>query len=292
MEWESKICYTGSMHIEIDIPRPGTLVLLIVATVGWVLWASGAVGAMGGRVSEEQVVIRAAETQIRDLRIEQEVLHRRESILREELDALQSEIDRTFDEELIVELTDTRARLVALLGDKRAAEREILASLRQIWEAQAFTLSMRGEADGIGPVAFVWPVEPLLGISATFDDDGYEERFGMPHKAIDIPVAQGSVVTAAADGVIAKVSDNGLGFNSIVIRHASGYATLYGHVSAFLAEEGQEVRVGDPIALSGGRPGTAGAGNLTTGAHLHFEVIKDGAQTDPLPLLEAPREHR
>ena len=82
-----------------------------------------------------------------------------------------------------------------------------------------------------------------------------------------------------------KVSDKGMGFNSLVIKHAGGYATLYGHVSKFLVSEGQTVHAGDPVALSGGTPGTAGAGMMTTGPHLHLAMYKDGEVVDPLPLL-------
>ena len=60
---------------------------------------------------------------------------------------------------------------------------------------------------------------------------------------------------------------------------------MYGHISGFLVEERQKVRAGDAVALSGGRPGTKGAGRLTTGAHLHFEVLKDGTQVNPLQYL-------
>jgi murein DD-endopeptidase MepM/ murein hydrolase activator NlpD len=277
------------MRIEIDIPRPGTILLLIAAAIAGAVWASGGMGPVGGRVSAEHTVIREAEAQIRDLRLEQEVLSRRETILRAELDVLQAEIDRTFDARLAEELMDTRARLLMLIGDQKEAERQILTSLRQIWEAQAFTQDIRGGYDGIDPLPLLWPVEPLLGISATFGDERYERRFGIPHRAIDIPVAQGSMVAAAADGIVVRVSDNGLGFNSLVIRHGGGYATLYGHVSRFLVQEGQEVRAGDPVALSGGMPGTPGAGLLTTGPHLHFEVIKDGRQVDPMALLAVHR---
>ncbi len=278
------------MHIEIEIPRPWSLVLLLSGIAGVLTWFGGGIDALalGGRLSDEQVTIRQAEAQVRDLRIEQEVLSRRETILRAELDALEDAIERSYDPDTIAELSDTRARLLQLLSDKRAGEQAILTSLRQIWEAQAFTLSLQPAAGGAlrDPLPFRWPVEPLLGISAHFRDEGYRARFGIPHKAIDIPVEQGSVVAAAADGVVVKAQDNGLGFNALVIRHGGGYATLYGHVSAYLVEEGQEVAAGDPVALSGGTPGTPGAGNLTTGAHLHFEVIRDGEQTDPLPLLE------
>ena len=82
-----------------------------------------------------------------------------------------------------------------------------------------------------------------------------------------------------------SVNDHGLGFNSIVLKHDGGFATLYGHVSKFLVKEGDVIRSGDPIALSGGEPGTPGAGHLTTGPHLHFQLLKNGQPVDPLDYL-------
>jgi murein DD-endopeptidase MepM/ murein hydrolase activator NlpD len=59
-------------------------------------------------------------------------------------------------------------------------------------------------------------------------------------------------------------------------------------------EEGQLVQPGDVIGLSGGAPGTRGAGWMTTGAHLHFEVLENGEHVDPLdhlPIDELPIEY-
>ncbi|MFH0834189.1 MAG: M23 family metallopeptidase, partial [Patescibacteria group bacterium] len=62
-------------------------------------------------------------------------------------------------------------------------------------------------------------------------------------------------------------------------------ATVYGHISRILVKEGDLVRAGDLIGLSGGIPGTPGAGYMTTGAHLHFEVIDHGEHKNPLDYL-------
>ncbi len=279
------------VQIDIHIPRP-FLTLGIIAAVSGLAWSGTSplsADAVGGGTKDAAYEVQEAESNIRRLREEQDVLSRREQILRGELEAIEQELTQTDNQILIIKLLDTRERLLRLLDDREAAEQEILLSLRQIWDAQGVAITASQFADnGVMP-EFLWPVEPTLGVSATFHDEGYHKRFGMEHNAIDIPVLQGSVVFAAADGVVEKVSDNGLGYSSLVIRHSGGYATLYGHVSGFLVEEGDQVRAGDPIVFSGGTPGTKGAGRMTTGAHLHFEVLHSGAHVDPLTVLPASR---
>lgn len=141
----------------------------------------------------------------------------------------------------------------------------------------------------VGTYSLAWPVTPLKGISAEFHDEGYTKRFGFEHNAIDIPIAQGSAVRAASDGIILESNDRGFGYNTIVIDHGEGLTTVYGHVSQLLVKEGDRVEQGEVIALSGGRPGSKGAGFITTGPHLHFEVKRYGMPIDPMYVL-APLE--
>ncbi len=130
-----------------------------------------------------------------------------------------------------------------------------------------------------------WPVDPERGISAFFRDQGYRAVFGFEHNAVDIPIAQGSPIHAPANGVVYKTRDNGYGYSYIIVAHAKGYQTTYGHVSKILVEEGQTVKEGEIIGLTGGMPGTKGAGYMTTGPHLHFEVMINGKYVDPLEHL-------
>lgn len=133
-------------------------------------------------------------------------------------------------------------------------------------------------------VRFAWPVTGT--ITATFHDQRYLARFGVPHNAIDIATHQGTPVTVAADGIVFLVRDGGdSGYTYVLVGHREGYATLYGHLSFVSVQVGQELMQGETIGLSGGQPGTPGSGPLTTGQHLHFELIKRGENIDPLTIL-------
>lgn len=132
---------------------------------------------------------------------------------------------------------------------------------------------------------FTWPVAPDLGLSAYFRDPRYVGVFGVQHNAVDIPEYQGTPVHAAADGVVYVARDNGYGYSYVIVAHAGGFMTVYGHVSSILVSAGDKVDQGAIIALSGGMPGTLGAGYMTTGPHLHFEVHFNGKHVDPLNFL-------
>ncbi len=74
-------------------------------------------------------------------------------------------------------------------------------------------------------------------------------------------------------------------YSYVVIKHKDGLVTVYGHLSEVKIKPYQFVRQGELIALSGGTPGTNGAGPATTGAHLHFEVWKNKEPVDPLRFV-------
>ncbi|MDD3896637.1 MAG: peptidoglycan DD-metalloendopeptidase family protein [Candidatus Peribacteraceae bacterium] len=131
---------------------------------------------------------------------------------------------------------------------------------------------------------FDWPVTG--NITAGFLDPGYAVHFGVPHKAIDIAQSQGSIIRAAADGVVHYVQNGGSrGYSYVLIGHRGGYATLYGHLLQISVTPGDDIDKGQIVGLSGGVPGTPGSGPMTTGAHLHFEVIRDGVNINPIEVL-------
>ncbi len=69
-----------------------------------------------------------------------------------------------------------------------------------------------------------------------------------------------------------------------MIIHSNGLATLYAHMSRLDVEQDQYVSRGEIIGLSGGRPGSPGAG-FSTGPHLHYEVRQDGVPVNPMTFL-------
>lgn len=130
-----------------------------------------------------------------------------------------------------------------------------------------------------------WPVTPSRGISAYFHDEAYRKVMGAVHQAVDIRALQGTPLHAAADGVVYRAKDNGYGYSYIILAHNGGFMTVYGHVLEIRVVNGQKIKQGEVIGLSGGMPGTKGAGLMTTGPHLHFEVHKGGKPVDPLDYL-------
>ena len=100
------------------------------------------------------------------------------------------------------------------------------------------------------------------------------------HDGVDIAVPAGTPIAAAAGGkVIFSGAAGGYG-NMVEIAHDNGLITRYAHTAANLVAVGDEVRLGQSIALVGNT-------GRSTGAHLHFEARRDGKPVDPATLLGA-----
>lgn len=168
----------------------------------------------------------------------------------------------------------------SLLSTAREEQDVILARIRDLSQGTSFVLGDQLQE------AFAWPVSPLLGISAEFQDPDYRSRFGLDHNAVDIPTEQLTPVQAPLSGRVVTVHDGGeRGYSYLQLVHRGGYSTVYGHLFSFRVEEGDLVQRGQVVGLSGGAIGTRGAGRLTTGPHLHFEVLRDGEHIDPRTVL-------
>jgi len=103
-----------------------------------------------------------------------------------------------------------------------------------------------------------------------------------PHMAIDYAAASGTPIRAVGDGVVASAGWNNGGYGNLVkIRHNGTYSTNYAHQSKILVRTGQHVKQGEIIGL-------VGSTGYSTGPHLHFEMVKNGAKVDPLKEILPP----
>lgn len=97
------------------------------------------------------------------------------------------------------------------------------------------------------------------------------------HTGVDWAAPTGTPIIAAGDGVVEKAGwASGYG-KQTVLRHANGYESSYNHQSRLAVSPGQKVKQGQII----GYVGTTG---LSTGAHLHYEVIVNGTKVDPMRI--------
>lgn len=129
---------------------------------------------------------------------------------------------------------------------------------------------LQPEESSEGP-RFVWPVSG--SVTSRYGPRGREL-----HRGIDIGAPYGRTIRAARGGVV-TLSGWYYGYGrTVVIRHADGSETLYGHASRLLVSPGQRVEQGQPIAL-------VGSSGRSTGPHLHFEIRIGGQAVNPLNHL-------
>jgi murein DD-endopeptidase MepM/ murein hydrolase activator NlpD len=126
-----------------------------------------------------------------------------------------------------------------------------------------------------------WPL--IGGLRSSFGErsDPFSGE-GAFHTGIDLSAVTGSSVRATADGVVSHAGWSGRYGKLVVIDHGNGVQTYYAHLSEFLVVPGEDVRLGEVIALSGG------TGRVTS-PHLHYEVRIAGTPVNPYRYLTKTR---
>jgi murein DD-endopeptidase MepM/ murein hydrolase activator NlpD len=122
---------------------------------------------------------------------------------------------------------------------------------------------------------------PVAGAELTSNFGNRSDPFAHTHAfhaGLDFAAGHGTPITAAAGGTVVFAGwKNDYGF-VVEINHGNGLATRYAHASKLLVQAGRVVVPGDRIAL-------VGSTGRSTGAHLHFEVLRNGGHVDPKRYL-------
>jgi len=158
-------------------------------------------------------------------------------------------------------------------GDKTTSYADTVFTLARSVQADTGTqiVVQNGRVDAVPASA------PVAGeISSGF---GWRSKpFAEFHAGLDIAAEYGSPVYATAPGIVVRAASSGGFGNKIEIDHQNGYQTWFGHLSEIVVRPNQSVQRGELI----GRVGSTG---LSTGPHLHYQVMHNGSPTDPRDFL-------
>jgi murein DD-endopeptidase MepM/ murein hydrolase activator NlpD len=165
---------------------------------------------------------------------------------------------------------------------------EVRALAAGIAELKARADSIYRETEGVGSVLrpkldemshtpSLWPVKGFITSGFGRRQDPIEDGLDY-HPGVDISAPYGTVIQAPAEGLVVFCGwEQGYG-NTVEISHGGGLVTRYAHMSKILVKPGQVVKRWQKIGLVG----TTGR---STGAHLHYEVLKNGQPTNPQRYL-------
>ncbi len=161
--------------------------------------------------------------------------------------------------------------------DGRKVSEEILSENIIKYAVDEITTVGTNDGPGASLGRFSWPLPGFSTLTSEFGP-----RWGRNHNGIDISGSgvYGADIVAADGGEIILAQEDGSGYGKhIIIDHGNGYQTQYAHCSELYVSAGDMVDAGQAIAA-------VGSTGDSTGPHLHFEIIKDDTQIDPLPYLE------
>jgi len=193
--------------------------------------------------------------------------------------------ENTYKETLLVQTKKSEQKFTELYWQTKQEQESIskeIASLEKTMRAKLD--QMKNQKQPLTDSSLDWPV-PKNTLTALFHDPDYPFRYIFEHPAIDIRVKYGTSIKAPAEGYVLTAKNAGMGYSYIALIHADGLSTVYGHVSKIFVDEDDYVARGSVIGFTGGTPGTPGAGRLSTGPHLHFEVRLNGIPVNALNYL-------
>ena len=188
------------------------------------------------------------------------------------LNASKSELDAIVNQKgaMVSEVNKSIAQLEAQYKKEEQAE----AALR----AQILQLQNPGKAYAGGTM--LWPCPSTRYITSPYGSRYHPVlKYNRFHAGIDIGAGMGADVIAANAGVVIKAEYSSSYGNYVVIDHGGGISTLYAHGSSILVSRGQSVYAGQSILK-------VGSTGISTGPHLHFEVLVNGSAKNPLDYVK------
>jgi len=179
------------------------------------------------------------------------------------------------------ELATARRDKRTTLSEVREDKEEAIGHMRDL-QAESATLAAKirsaqsaavipGPTGSASTAGFIWPVHGVL-------TSGFGWRWGRMHEGVDLAVANGTPVVAAASGTVIVAGWMGGYGNLVVVDHGGGISTAYGHNTTVTVGVGQHVAQGQLISYSGST-------GHSTGPHVHFEVRINGSPVDPMGYL-------
>ena len=177
---------------------------------------------------------------------------------------------RAASQKIIDDLQNDKSSFEKALAEQERAEANARAEIARLTSGSSSTKKFSGGMirPTSGPVTspYYMRVHPVTG--KLRQHTGMD--FGSPH---------GADILAAASGTVIVAGYNAGGYgNYVVINHGGGISTLYAHASSLLVSTGQYVSQGQVIAK-------VGSTGMSTGPHLHFEVLINGQHTNPASYL-------
>ena len=164
-------------------------------------------------------------------------------------------------------------------AEKDALNRQLEEELKEIKDppSTSSTTSTTTKVPAYTGGKMAWPVPAGGRITSPFGYRSYPSA-GL-HTGLDIAIAQGNTIVAAASGTVIRVVHGTTGYGKyLMINHGNGTVTLYGHTSKIVVAVGQTVSKGQKIA-------EIGSTGFSTGPHLHFEVRLNGKAVNPIGYI-------
>ncbi|KMQ50216.1 Peptidase, M23/M37 family [Chitinispirillum alkaliphilum] len=150
---------------------------------------------------------------------------------------------------------------------------EYLSEKKAVYQSLIFEISEENNVFERIPVIKPIPNSTVITRRYGMARDPFTGKQKM-HHGIDFAGEIGTPVIATASGVVSRVENDPIWGRKITINHRRGYRTVYAHLGSVSVGRGRRVQRGDVI-------GTIGLSGLTTGPHVHYEILKNNKQVNP-----------